>query len=278
MKQIMRSTFGHLLSKNWVLVATFICGSAVFTACTNDSEDNPVTPAPPAADDVRMTNLFILSLNPQGDTLSTTTEDLIWEDGLLKHTQVQIVLKMAGRTITTSGQEEFFYDGKDCTEIIGNIFHSYFTYENGRITSAIERDVEDNSMSRRITITDYTDDGHVSRMKSEFFHEDGSQVVREYALTWENGDMVMLVIHPVEPAGEDETYEYEYDNFPSVYTGYPLAQCIWSPDEIAYRNSKHNLKSNDEGYIYKNGLLVSYATVSGSSVSFITYSDGTSGR
>ena len=37
----MRSTFGRLFNKNWVLAATLICGATVFTSCSN-SEDNPV--------------------------------------------------------------------------------------------------------------------------------------------------------------------------------------------------------------------------------------------
>ena len=40
MKKMMRSTFGRLFNKNWVLAATMICGATVFTSCSN-SEDNP---------------------------------------------------------------------------------------------------------------------------------------------------------------------------------------------------------------------------------------------
>ena len=40
MKKMMRSTFGRLFNKNWVLAATLICGVTVFTSCSN-SEDNP---------------------------------------------------------------------------------------------------------------------------------------------------------------------------------------------------------------------------------------------
>ena len=40
MKKMMRSTFGRLFNKNWVLAATLICGATVFTSCSN-SEDNP---------------------------------------------------------------------------------------------------------------------------------------------------------------------------------------------------------------------------------------------
>ena len=40
MKKMMRSTFGRLFNKNWVLAATLICGATVFTSCWS-SEDNP---------------------------------------------------------------------------------------------------------------------------------------------------------------------------------------------------------------------------------------------
>ena len=40
MKKMMRSTFGRLFNKNWVLAATLICGATVFTSCSS-SEDNP---------------------------------------------------------------------------------------------------------------------------------------------------------------------------------------------------------------------------------------------
>jgi hypothetical protein len=32
MKKMMRSTFGRLFNKNWVLVATLVCGACVITA------------------------------------------------------------------------------------------------------------------------------------------------------------------------------------------------------------------------------------------------------
>ena len=42
MKKMMRSTFGRLFNKNWVLVATLcICGASAFTSCSNN-DDNPV--------------------------------------------------------------------------------------------------------------------------------------------------------------------------------------------------------------------------------------------
>ena len=40
MKKMMHSTFGRLFNKNWVLVATLVCGASVFTSCSNDNSDN----------------------------------------------------------------------------------------------------------------------------------------------------------------------------------------------------------------------------------------------
>ena len=35
---MMRSTFGRLFNKNWVLAATLVCGASVFTACSDDDD------------------------------------------------------------------------------------------------------------------------------------------------------------------------------------------------------------------------------------------------
>ena len=40
MKKMMRSTFGRLFNRNWMLAATLICGASVFTSCS-ESSDNP---------------------------------------------------------------------------------------------------------------------------------------------------------------------------------------------------------------------------------------------
>ena len=45
MKKIMRSTFGRLFNKNWMLAAILICGASVFTSCT--ASDNPAQPVEP---------------------------------------------------------------------------------------------------------------------------------------------------------------------------------------------------------------------------------------
>ena len=48
MKKMMRSTFGRLFNKNWVMAATrplvltmVFCGASAFTSCSNN-DDNPV--------------------------------------------------------------------------------------------------------------------------------------------------------------------------------------------------------------------------------------------
>ena len=43
MKKMMRSTFGRLFNKNWVLAAILICGVTTFASCSK--QDNPVNPA-----------------------------------------------------------------------------------------------------------------------------------------------------------------------------------------------------------------------------------------
>ena len=42
MKKIMRSTFGRLLCKNWVLAATLVFGASVLTACTSNDDNSAV--------------------------------------------------------------------------------------------------------------------------------------------------------------------------------------------------------------------------------------------
>lgn len=39
MKKIMRSTFGRLFNKNWVLAATLICGASAFVSCSDKDND-----------------------------------------------------------------------------------------------------------------------------------------------------------------------------------------------------------------------------------------------
>ena len=77
------------------------------------------------------------------------------------------------------------------------------------------------------------------------------------------------------PTNEDVTYEMEYDTYPSIYTGYPLAQYIFEgPTAICFRGSRHNPISGGDIYKYKNGRVVS--SVFGNNTNYYTYTDGTS--
>ena len=72
MKKMMRSTFGRLFNKNWVLAATLICSANVFTACVG-SNDNPL----PTPDETQP--------NLQGDFQQLinhhSISDLLWSAG-----------------------------------------------------------------------------------------------------------------------------------------------------------------------------------------------------
>ncbi|MBO5624487.1 MAG: amidohydrolase family protein [Prevotella sp.] len=57
MKKIMRSTFGRLFNKNWMLAAILICGVSVFTACTSN-KDNAGTDEKSGADLVVIGKIF----------------------------------------------------------------------------------------------------------------------------------------------------------------------------------------------------------------------------
>ena len=43
MKKMMRSTFGRLFNKNWVLAATLICGATMFTSCSVNDDNSSKT-------------------------------------------------------------------------------------------------------------------------------------------------------------------------------------------------------------------------------------------
>ena len=92
----------------WVMAAALICSIVTFSACTSDDTDNPVEPEP----------VFLSSINykifkPGTDqVLTEITENLTWEDELLKHTQTNMVITI-GTIVKSSIMDEYFtYDGK----------------------------------------------------------------------------------------------------------------------------------------------------------------------
>ena len=255
-----------------VLAATLICGASLFTSCKKDeaNTDNP-TPG-----EVRLTQQYMVAVRPTGDTLIITNEDFVWENGLLRSSHILMDFNGSSSEHVTN----YFYDSDgNCIgehETSPNLSHDrYYTYEGGRMTRAIE--MTDSDTTYRVTITGYTADGHIQSLTVENLPLGW---VTDYQLTWQNGDMTGYTKHPVTPAGEDEVYVIEYDNYPNIMTGMPLAEAIFIPESIASKASVHNWYINNQEYTYGNGRLIrsTVFTDDVSSVTYYTYSDGTTGR
>ena len=69
MKKIMRSTFGRLFNKNWMLAAILICGVSVFTACTSN-KDNAGTDEKSGADLVVIGKIFTSENNQMAEAFA----------------------------------------------------------------------------------------------------------------------------------------------------------------------------------------------------------------
>ena len=255
-----------------VLAATVICGASLFTSCKKD-EEKPDNPAP---GEVRLTQQYMVAVRTTGDTLIITNEDFVWENGLLRSSHILMDFNGSSSEIVTN----YFYDSDgNCIgehETSSNLSHDrYYTYEGGRMTSAVE--VRGSDTIGRATITGYTADGHIQALTVESLT---SGRVTDYQLTWQNGDMTGYTKHPVTPAGEDESYTIEYDNYPNIRTGMPLAGSVFDPEMIASKASVHNWQILDQEYFYNNGRLIrtTSSTSALSTVTYYTYSDGTTGR
>ena len=255
-----------------VLAATLICGACLFTSCKKD-EGNTDNPTP---GEVRLTQQYMVAVRTTGDTLIITNEDFVWENGLLRSSHILMDFNGSSSEIVTN----YLYDSDgNCIEehyTTSNLSHDrYYTYEGGRMTRAIE--MTDSDTTVRVTITGHTADGHIQALTVESLT---SGRVTDYQLTWQNGDMTGYTKHPVTPAGEDEAYVIEYDNYPNIKTGMPLAEAIFFPETIASKASVHNRYINNQEYTYGNGRLIrsTVFTDDVSSVTYYTYSDGTTGR
>ena len=256
----------------WVLAATVICGAILFTSCKKDeaNTDNP-TPG-----EVRLIQQYMVAVRTTGDTLMVTTEDFVWKNGLLRSSHILMYLTGSTSEIVTN----YIYDNDgNCIEeheTSPNLNHDrYYTYEGGRMIRAIE--MTDSDTTVRVTITGHTADGHIQALTVEILT---SGRVTDYQLTWQNGDMIGYTKHPVTPAGEDESYTIEYDNYPNIRTGMPLAGSVFDPEMIASKASVHNWIVLNQEYTYGNGRLIraTSSTSALSTVTYYTYSDGTTGR
>ena len=260
----------------WVMAATLICGATVFTACGN--EDNPATSDQPVTDNVRMTQSNTeVSNSATGKIMAATIIDLEWENGLLKRQSTSVKMPSIDK-FTTLGEQTYIYDdNNNCIEIhytsatmrVGE----YFTYVDGRMTTAVKMSQDDGVVTDKVTIHSYTDDGHVKTMTVEDFKYG---YLDEYELTWINGDLISYTKHRLQPTVEDKTITASFDNYPNIHTGKPLADYIFAPDEMLVRGSKHNYVGSEFNYTYDNGRLV--IEEKANQATYYTYSDGTTGR
>lgn len=244
-----------------------ICGATMLTSCS-DNDDNSVLPEEPATDDVRLTKMVAVSLMPNGNSLAVSTQNITWEDGLLRNTSIIIQSPITDDIVI---EENYVYEGTNCTEVIHSSgTHDRFTYANGGLQSAVST-ASDGSVVR-IDVTAYTLDGHISEMTREVTNEGVFKNKTSYTFTWENGDVASFVKHPINPAGDDTVETYTYYDVPSPFTGYPVVHYIWNADEIAFRGSKHHIKMGDNAK-FENGRIVSETR--GLSTNYFVYSDGT---
>lgn len=261
----------------WGLACTLILGLVTFSACSSDDDNNTPVTEPVLLSKIDMVTV----MHATGDTVSNSTHTNIWEGGLLKKMHAVGIIKADGEKIPIELGYVFTYSGKNCTEIKtldGMTVNSYTYDAKGRMTSATSKtSASDHTIGniRDIQIKAYTKDGHIQQMEETLTYSWGETRKTSYDLTWKNGDLVKWTTHYLEPIGEDMTYEMEYDTYPSIYTGYPLARyIIEGPTGICYRGSMHNPISGGDIYKYKNGRVVS--SVSGNNTSHYTYTDGTS--
>ena len=264
------------MKKNALLMLAFalISGLVTFSSCSKDDDYDS-----PATESVYLSHVEMVTVMPTtGDTLSYSTSNNTWEGGLLKKQNTEGTIKVAGLKSQINIGHLFTYSGKNCIEIRttdGNTVNT-FTYDaNGRITSATKKamNAANTVYTQVFQIKAYTNDGFIQQMEETYTIEDDTRKV-SYDLTWKNGDLVKYTVHSIEPAKEDVTYEVQYDTYPSIYTGYPMAHSIFEgPIGLCYRCSSHNPVSLGESYKYKNGRVV--RSVNGNTTAKYSYTDGT---
>ena len=256
--------------KKWLL---FLVAATMLLASCHRDEPTP-TPTP----EVHLTQQYLVGVHPDGDTITTATEDYVWENGLLRNIHSTLSIYSTGSTIPSDYTYIYDNDGNCIEEHYTSTtlnYDWYYTYEGGRMTRAVEMKGADTNA--RVTITGYTADGHIQALTVERLTTGN---VKEYQFTWENGDMTAYTEHPVTPAGEDVSYIIEYDNYPNVNTGIPVADAVFDPQMIASRASVHNWQILNQKYFYNNGRLIKTSRTTSSlyAVTYYTYSDGTTGR
>lgn len=112
---------------------------------------------PTPTQEVHLTQTYSVGIIPTGDTALIVTMDYIWENNLLKRTDINIDYPSSGSYGNLS-QYIYTYNGTDCIEdnYISSdyTYDMYFTYSNGRMTNAYE--LRDGDTLTKTTIHSYT--------------------------------------------------------------------------------------------------------------------------
>lgn len=255
----------------WVLTATLIGCLMTVSACSVDDNEVP-------KDEQVFLNKMIFKTYKTGtdEVTSTTTEDLTWEDGLLKQIHSETKFKFGAIEMTSILDEYFTYEGGRCVQMrtkgkSGDETIRTFTYDdNGRLTKGVETR---STLERVVNINSYTADGHIQQIEYNDESDTGQTYKRRYDLTWKDGNIVKYTNHYIEPAEEDVTAELVYDNYPSPLTGEPVAIYIFGePYQMCSQISKNNPIREGDEYTYKNGRVVQKKSLD--TVTDFFYSDG----
>ena len=179
--------------------------------------------------------------------------------------------------VSTEGVEVFTYDERGlCTDMYSadGHFHHYYTYTpEGRIAKEVH--IVDGDTASVTEVLAYDSDGNITETR---YQVPNHSVIRKNHFTWQGGDLVKATTEYVSEDRETDTYTFTYDNYPSAYTGYPLAIGINNVTYMALHCSKHN--EIDPGFTptYENGRLVSLVKDGGSDNTYFTYDDSTGKR
>jgi hypothetical protein len=240
-----------------------------FPSCS-DNDDNPAN-QPKPADMVRLVSLHSETIS--GPLTMTSQTSNVWENGRL----IRQTNSASTMGVSTEVGEILTYNERGlCTEMytVDGNFHHYYTYTpDGRIGKEVYLGEGDT-----ISVTEilaYDADGNIAEMR---YRVPAFSVIRKSHLTWQDGDLMKAVVEYVSEGKETDTYTYTYDNYPSAYTGYPMAISIYDITYMAMHCSKHNLIEPGFNPSYENGRLVSLVKDDGSDNRYFTYDDGTGQR
>lgn len=264
-KKLFLRDMGRVFSASLV-VTVMSLGNA---AC-GGNDDNPVN-NPEPTDMVRLVSTY--DEITTGLITATIQVNNVWENGrLIRQTQTT-----AAMGVCSVVDQILTYDERGlCTEMYSadGSFHHYYTYTSDGCIAKEEHIIDDHTADVTEVLA-YDADGNITEIR---YTVPPSSVTRNYHLTWQDGDLVKVVVDYVTEGKESSTYTYAYDNYPSAYIGYPIALGINNIPFLAIHCCKHNLKETGVTPSYENGRLVELVKDDGSGKTFFTYDDGTGQR